>query len=150
MHDRDTMMDLSASNSAASSSAGVGATVDSTVVGEDPVVIGGGRRGRTKAKDKPKKKRFLSASSKSLSAIPNRIQLSMLNSGLIHISKSSTFSLHYCPVFAHIRTQIPAHSYIIFLFSYLPCYVLHASLHPFYYSCLPTRHPSLPNGIVGK
>lgn len=91
MLDGDTM-DMSASNSAASSSAGGGAGIDSTVVGEDPVVVAGNRRGRAKAKDKPKKRRFLSASSKSLSAIPNRIQLSMLNSGLIHISKSPAFS----------------------------------------------------------
>lgn len=88
MLDRDAMS-LSASNSLASSSGGGGAAIDSTVVGEDPVVVGGGRRGRPKAKDKPKKKRFLSASSKSLSAIPNRIQLSMLNSGIIRISKCS-------------------------------------------------------------
>ncbi|XP_050714665.1 receptor-type tyrosine-protein phosphatase kappa-like isoform X4 [Eriocheir sinensis] len=86
MHDRDTM-DLSASNSLASSSGGGGATIDSTVVGEDPVAVGSSRRARTKAKDKPKKRRFLSASSKSLSAIPNRIQLSMLNSGLIRITE---------------------------------------------------------------
>lgn len=87
MHDRDTM-DLSASNSLASSSAGGGGAIDATVVGEDPVAVASSRRARAKAKDKPKKKRFLSASSKSLSAIPNRIQLSMLNSGLIRISKS--------------------------------------------------------------
>ncbi|XP_071545661.1 receptor-type tyrosine-protein phosphatase kappa isoform X3 [Panulirus ornatus] len=93
MRDRDAM---SASNSVTSSSAGGGVVVDASVVGEDPVagsVAGGskgrGRKGRSKkSHDKPKKKtRFLSASSRSLSAIPNRIQLSMLNSGLITITE---------------------------------------------------------------
>lgn len=127
MLDGDTM-DMSASNSAASSSAGGGAGIDSTVVGEDPVVVAGNRRGRGKAKDKPKKKRFLSVSSKSLSAIPNRIQLSMLNSGLIHISKFSTFFLTSYP---HSLTHAESHALArYFLFCSTPCYALHVSLPP--------------------
>ncbi|KAK8744632.1 hypothetical protein OTU49_000542 [Cherax quadricarinatus] len=89
MRERDAM---STSNSAASSSAGGGAVIDSTVVGEDHVPVRGfkdGRKGRSKTRsnDKPKKTRFLSTSSKSLSAIPDRIQLSMLSSGLITITE---------------------------------------------------------------
>lgn len=149
MHDRDTM-DLSASNSVASSSAGGGAAVDSTVVGEDPVVVGGGRRGRNKAKDKPKKRKLFSASSKSLSAIPDRIQLSMLNSGLIHISKSSAFLFIVLAPFSliHERIQIPTHSCTLSLFFLSTLLQLVCLTIPL--SRPTARQASLPDENVGK
>lgn len=89
MRERDAM---SASDSAASSSAaGGGEAGDASVAGavEDKK----GRKGRSKTSsrnnDKPKKSKKFLGSSGTFAAIPHRIQLSMLNSGLITISKYS-------------------------------------------------------------
>ncbi|XP_069987585.1 receptor-type tyrosine-protein phosphatase kappa isoform X3 [Penaeus vannamei] len=86
MRERDAM---SASDSAASSSAaGGGEAGDASVVGaaEDKK----GRKGRSKTSsrnnDKPKKSKKFLGSSGTFAVIPHRIQLSMLNSGLITIT----------------------------------------------------------------
>lgn len=70
----------------------------SSSAGAGPPAVNGGvkasrisRKGRSKSssrsEDRPRRSKYLDSASASLSSIPNRIQLSMLSSGLIKISE---------------------------------------------------------------